>query len=272
MARLNHPFLKWRPFPKTKWTVEDKPTLIVDGILHRLSSLALPLSGEAAYVVGINDACMPRLAEFLGVEFLHFYEMRVTDLSALANIKRLRHLKIHWNTKMSELGEIGALVQLETLVLENTPKIYDLQPLARLAALKALEISGGHRCSNDANHARSLEPLADLNELEELSLANFKVDEGGLRPIAMCRSLRTLFLSNQFDTEDYAFLSVALPKVSCEKFAPWTRVELSNGADTMITGKRKPFLNSKIDAAKITAYEEAFRSLQQRFSGDVARP
>jgi hypothetical protein len=109
-----------------------------------------------------------------------------------------------------------------------------------------------------------------LPKLEELALTNLRVESGGLRPLAKCRSLKTLVLSNQFDTEDYAYLSVALPQVQCRSFAPWVRVNHSNGNDTMITGRRKPFLNSKTEASKVAAYEEAFKRLQRQFASNPA--
>jgi hypothetical protein len=47
------------------------------------------------------------------------------------------------------------------------------------------------------------------------------------------------------------------------------RVNHSDGKDTMITGRRKPFLNSKTDAAKISEYEVAFRQLQRQFESSL---
>jgi hypothetical protein len=67
---------------------------------------------------------------------------------------------------------------------------------------------------------------------------------------------------------DYAYLSVALPQVQCKFFAPWVRVNQFDGKDTMITGRRKPFLNSATHAEKIAAYEKAFARLQEQFAAN----
>jgi hypothetical protein len=267
MQRLEHPSLRGNPWPDTKWTAGDKPILIVDGALYPIRSLSQVVSGHAAYVVGVKDRDLPPLASRLDVEFLHFYELRAANLAPLSAIPRLRHLKINWNTKVTELDAVGALVRLETLVLVDTPKVRDLSPLEALSELAAFEYSGGIW---NKQHVVSLEPLASLPRLEELVLTNLTVESGGLRPLAGCKSLKTLALSNQFDTEDYAYLSVALPNVQCDAFQPWRRVSHTDGTDTMITGRRKPFLNSATDAPRIAAYEEAFRKLQAQFASDPA--
>lgn len=270
MERLEHPSLCFNPWPDTNWTAKDKPILIVDGTLYRIKSLSQKVSGTAAYVVGAGAREIEKLVSLLDVTYLHFYELRVVDLSPLAAIKKMRHLKINWNTKLTELKAIGQLRSLETLALVHVPKVKDLSPLAALSKLAALEYSGGIW---SRNHAMSLEPLGSLPKLEELILTSLRVEEGGLRPLAQCRSLKELELSNTFDTEDYAYLSVALPKVECKYFAPWVRVNLSDGTnvrDTMVIGKRKPFLNSKIDAAKIAAYEEEFKHVQERFASEAS--
>jgi hypothetical protein len=268
MQRLEHPSLmRAIPWPDTKWTARDKPILIVDGELYPMRALSRTVSGNAAYVVGAGDREVSALGTLVDVEFLRFYELRAARLEPLSQIQRLRHLKIEWDTKLRELDAIAALENLETLIVIDTPKVRDLSPLKALTHLAALEYSGGIW---NKQHADSLEPLASLPKLEELVLTNLRVQSGGLTPLARCRSLRTLRLSNQFDTEDYAFLSVALPQVQCDSFHPWVPVELSNGADTMITGRRKPFLNSSTDGARIAAYERAFRALQAKFASEIS--
>lgn len=210
MHRLEHPALRSNPWPDTKWTVKDKPVLIVDGTLHRANALSHSVFGQAAYIVGLSERDVPALASHLDVEFLCFYELRAANLSPLSGIGRLRHLKVSWDTKLTHLDGIAALSRLETLALVDTPKVRDLSPLEALTELSALEYSGGIW---NKQRAASLEPLASLPRLEELVLTNLSVGSGGLRPLARCKALRILALSNQFDTEDYAYLSVALPDV-----------------------------------------------------------
>jgi hypothetical protein len=266
MQNLHHPALRFRPFPVTKWERTDKPILIVDGLLHRIRQLNERVSGDAAYVVGASEPDVAALGKLLDVEYLNFYELRADNLAPLGLMLRLRHLKIEWNTKLTSLEGLSNLRKLETLILENTPKTKDLAPLMLLTNLVAFQYSGG---TWSKNHAESLAPLAALPKLQELVLMNLRIKEGGLRPLGQCKALQTLAVSNRFETADYAYLSVVLRHVECASFAPWVRVKTSFGPDTMITGKRKPLLNSTQDAKKIIKFEKAFHRLQTQFASNI---
>ena len=114
------------------------------------------------------------------------------------------------------------------------------------------------------NTADSLEPIGGLSVLEELRLTNVRVLDGGLRPVARCSALRSLVVSNQFPTADYAYLSVALPETSCDMFAPYVEPSLALGESiVMVVGSGKPFLHAVDDAARLERYATAFRDLQR---------
>src|SRR5512138_3007016 len=103
MQRLEHPSFRFDQSSDTGWSVSDKPIVIVDGALHRIRSLTRPLRGHAAYVVGAGDRDVEKLSTLLGVEYLHFYELRAAELSPLGAIQGLRNLKVHWDTKLQVL-------------------------------------------------------------------------------------------------------------------------------------------------------------------------
>lgn len=256
-------FSDFRSDSAVKWTEADRPVLIVDGSVYRIADLAGIVRGEKAYAVGVRDKELIKLGVQLDVATMYFYDLRVSDLSPLRQMPKLRHLRIEWNTKLTGLDQIGKLTALETLHLVNTPKTRDLTPLAALTELKALEFSGGMWSKNNAC---TLEPLGSLPGLEYLTLTNLSVDRGGLQPLGKCKALRELELSNQFETEDYAYLSVALPNTRCSCFAPWIPVKLPNEKDTMLIGKRNRFLNSKTDQERIAAAELKFKKLREQLA------
>jgi hypothetical protein len=265
--------LERNPFPDTKWGVDDKPVLVLDGTLFRADQLRSPLHGLCAYVVGISDKHFPALCEHLEVERLQFYEMRVADLGPLARMQSLQGLALRWNTKARDLAAVGALRHLRALVLDDTRHLQDLAALRPLQHLERLEFYGGVWSPNTA---LTLAPLADLPRLRELKLLNLKIKEGGLQTLAGCAALRTLQLSNQFPTEDYACLSVRLPQAECGMFEPYRRLSSPiGGKDTMVVGKGKPLLDSKADASRLARYVREFRQLQERFArpagGDIAK-
>jgi hypothetical protein len=250
------------PWPDVRWGGVDKPIVLLDGALHRLSEITGHLAGRAAYVVGIRQKHFEALCARLDVQAIQFYEMRVDDLGALARIDSLRHLAIRWNTKLVDIAPLRPLT-LTTLILEDTPHVRDLAPLSALAGLRHVEFCGGVW---NRNTAASLAPLATLPRLEDLALTNLKVESHGLRPLARCRALQHLRVSNQFPTEEYAYLSAKLPHTECHLFAPYLKLQHPiDDKDVMVVGRRKPLLNSRKDAERLARYELAFWNLQRDF-------
>jgi hypothetical protein len=263
-VRVEFPsLLGLNPFPDSKWGPEDKPVCVLDGVVHRIRESAAPLHGNAAYVVGISEHDFAGLCDRLDVEVLHFYEMRAAGIRPITRLARLRGLAIVWNTKLSDIGPLAELRELRALRLSHTPRVKDLSALAALSELTFLEITGGVWSTS---RLATLDPVGALGRLRELVLMNTAVETGGLRPLAKCRELRRLDLSNQFRTEDYAFLSVMLPKTECDMFAPYVRLaEPLEGKDVMVVGKKKPFLNSASDAPRLAAYVAEFEALRETF-------
>ncbi len=94
---------------------------------------------------------------------------------------------------------------------------------------------------------------------------NIKVQDRSLEPLMNLKRLKKLNVSNQFPMEEYAKLSVVLQNTECEFFKPYVRMESTEGKDIMMIGRKRPFLNSKIDAEKIRKYEQEFKTVQEEF-------
>ena len=246
---------------------EDRPKLHIDG--KRVDpNGAGRLTGVAAKLCSVNAKTFEPIAARLDVERLTIVEMRGGALDAL-NCARLTHLNITWATKLADISALAQFPGLEYLELTDTPKVHDLSPVSRLTNLRALVFQGGIW---NRNRALSLEPIAKLPALEVLALLNLAVDEGGLRPLAKLDHLNALFLSNQFETADYAYLSVHLTKTECGQLAPYETLASEIGGNTvMVTGKRKPFLNLRVekDRVRLEKYEVAFRALQAGFQAEI---
>jgi hypothetical protein len=254
--------LKPNPWRDVRWTAADKPVLILDGAVHRIREITNAVSGEAAYAVGVDQKTLAHLCQHLDVRCVSFYEMRAADLSPLTRLTRLRELAIRWNTKVTDIAPLQQLTELEALVLEHVPRVGDLALVRALRRLRMLEFSGGIWSKNRVS---TLAPLADLPLLAELTLTNLAVGTDGLRPLAGCHELRSLTLSNQFPTEDYAFLSVKLPNAHCQMFAPFVKLSRPIGSnDVMIVGKGKPLLCSAQDQERLARYVSEFKALQKK--------
>jgi len=251
-------------FANATWDPDDKPIVILDGQPMPIRNIEASVSGDAAYVVGVNQDSFVKLCDSLRAIKLRFYEMRVSDLSPLRQVGDITHLEIEWNTKIVDLSPISSLTSLRSLKLEDTPKAQDLSPIQECQEIRHIEFSGGIW---NKNTAINLSSLASLPELRSLILLNLKLDSGGLRPLAACKKLKQLTLSNQFPTEDYAYLSVFLPDTQCDMFAPYVPIPTPiEGNDVMVVGRRKPLLNSKADKHRLDKYTMAFKELQTQFA------
>ena len=102
-----------------------------------------------------------------------------------------------------------------------------------------------------------------------MALKAIRVEDESLEPLAGLSRLEGLELSNQFPTEEYARLSVALPQADCEMFRPFTEANIGRKERTVIvTGKRKPFLALPGDAEKLERYVARFREMQEKFRAE----
>lgn len=225
------------------------------------------VKGHAAAIFKTNDKTLPDALSRVDVAYLHLYECRATDVSALADQHRLIGLSLEWMSKVTTLEWVAGLKNLTALSLVNLSKLSDLGPLASLGGLRGLAISGSMTSSM---RLASFAPIANLHALEELNLIATRVDDAnGLRPLSACIALKTLWLPNTYETADYAYLAAKLPRAACARFNAFERLEPPLGSkNVMVTGKRKPFLSLPQDAAKLAKYEAAFDALKSAAQGD----
>jgi hypothetical protein len=258
-------YLTTNPFPDSQWSPDMRPVVVLDGIAQALNTIDKAVSSDIAYFVGVNQKSFERAMVLVNARVMHFYEMRVSDLTSLNKNKNLSELAIHWNSKLEDISPVAGIKGLKGLVLEDTPKVSDLSPLSQCIDLESFEFSGGMW---KKNKTESLEPISGLPKLNSLRLLNLAVN-GGLKPLASLSSLRELELSNQFPTEEYAYLSVMLDRVNCDYFVPY--IELTNPIEdknVMVIGKRKPFLNKEADAVKLAKYVEQFNGFKTKYAAN----
>jgi hypothetical protein len=237
--------------------------LAITGKTANLDRLAQWSSLEALWVFEVNEAQLGKIIPLVDPQYLQIDGMRVADLSVLASLRRLIGLEIRWNTKAADISVVGNFTGLRLLALSHCPKVRDLTPIAALKDLEILELTGGMWSTF---RPETLEPLRHLEKLAAISLKNIRVGDQSLQPLGGLKSLAHLEISNQFPTEEFARLSVALPDVECEKFAPYVDLRKSNpNFNVMVTGKGKPFLKLPDDKDRLARYVARFRQLQATY-------
>lgn len=241
----------------------DMDTLFISGKTKNLHLLSSHSQIEHLYIRDVNQTQFDFLTTQLRLKTLWIYGSRAGDLSSLETQTELETLVLHWNTKATQLWDLAKHPRLQKLALQDHPKLHSIANLANCTSLEYLDLSGGIW---NVFSLETLEPIRPLKKLRELSMSNIRVRDESLAPLTGLDALRLLSVSNQFRTEEYAMLSVKMPNVTCKLFAPYIRLEQPiDGKDVMVVGKRKPFLNSVSDQARLQKVEYQFRELQKQF-------
>ena len=237
--------------------------LMIYGKTKNIMKLKSLSNLEKLWVYTVNQEQFDTIIGLINPKFLYIKEMRVENLSSLESLSNIETLELEWNPKASKLWDITQNTLLNSLTIIDFKRLNDIRDIPSCKNLESLRLEGGIWNTLKLN---TLEPLKYLSNLKYLILSNINTKDESLEPVSHLTWLRELGISNQFPTEEYARLSVALPNTQCKYFQPY--IHLSNpidDKDIMVVGKRKPLLNSKVDMKKLKKYEEQFKSLQDKY-------
>ena len=241
--------------------------VFVDGTLHRIRDLTANIEGHAAFGLSVNEAELAQRCAHVDVAYLGFKGLRTTTIAPLARMKRLRGLQLWWVQKLADLSPLAEL-PLDALVLDDLRYCNDIAVLAQMPTLQALTISGG---MNTTQVIDTLEPLTELPDLRELRLVALKLGDDSLRPLARCKALTDLWLPNTLDVSEFAYLAAMRPDIRANALSAYQVMgHKIGGKDVMVTGRRRPFLNSKTDGEKMNTYQTRFDALVDRFRKEAA--
>ena len=223
---------------------------------------------ENIWLIGANEKELKKILPLIRPKYLNLYQVLAKDLSILETLESVETIILEWNTKSETLWDISKNTNLRTLQIRDFGKLHDISQIVSAMKIESLTLGGG---INKKLELLTLEPLRNLINLKYLGLTNIKVDDGSLRPLDQLTNLEELGISNQFDVEEYAWLATRLKKTKCDLFNGSIKVAVRNANneiafDTMITGKKKPFLLSTKDADKIKQYVDKFEKLKQQLA------
>jgi hypothetical protein len=235
----------------------------VTGKTRNLRDLGQFRSAARVHAYNLNQKSFDLICGEVRPQLFYFYNWQLPDAGALRGHEQLESLVLEWNTKITDLSPISGISGLRELALRDLKRLRDLAPIAKLSALEELDIAGGMWTRLQVE---SLAPVAALSDLQSLSITNIQVADGSLEALTGLNSLKSLRLSNQFRTDEYAKLAAALPAVTCEMLAPYVTIRKPIGdKDVMVVGKGKPLLNSIRDAADLRRYVDEFENLKSRY-------
>ena len=237
------------------------------GALHQLERL------ERLSVVGLNQHAFDGAMAAADPRLLVIWDLKADSISAMSGLRRTERLVIFGANKVTDIAPLGQLENLQLLSLERMPKARDLSPLAALTHLEHLCFAGGHYAS--PKRVASLLPLAALVALRSINLIGVTAGDHSLEPLAGLPELVEISLSNSWPVAEFARLSVLFPNAGCEWFAPYVEHTFRGAGITgfgkettiYITGTRKPSFSKPTskDWENIADHVKAFEALQKEF-------
>lgn len=229
----------------------------------------------AVRVSGLDQSSFERLVVDYGTQFqaIEFWKCpKLEDLTPLEDLQALRMVSIFWNQRSARLWDLDCTPHLTALAIEDFTRLHRLDDLCAGKALKELILGDA---VVDRSTFETLEPLGALKNLLNLSLLPKRIDDGRVQPLGSLTNLKTLRIPfNLFTTEQLAWLRAHLPEnVESEALAPFLPLtspfqDGGKARDVLLIGKRKPFLNSELDAARIRKHELSFEQMVSSFRRD----
>lgn len=232
--------------------------------INRLKNLKI----ENLWLIGAKEKTLQIVLSLVQPKYLNLYYLPTSNLSFLETLDVTETIILEWNTKATSLWDISKNTRLRNLKVIDFPKLNDISQISVAKQLDSFTLEGG---INNGLSIQTLNPISVLTNLKYLRLANLKVFDDTLKYLSNLRNLEELSLSNQFETKEYAWLASRLPNVECDMFQATVETNIINTNnetvwDTMVVGRRKPFLNSKSDKAKIDKYITDFEKLKRQLA------
>ena len=240
-----------------------------------LEVLEVPTGTTAVRISGLDQAAFEALVERHGKKFsgIDLWKCpRIQDFSPLEDLTGLEYLAIYWNQRATRLWDLSRTPNLSGLHFEDFTRLHDLEDLSRGGSLTELRFGDAVW---DTSVWNTLEPLEALGGLKALQLSAKKILDARIEPLGALQGLESIkFAGNLFTTAQVAWLRARLPAtLESGSLEPLRRFEKpferdGKVLDVLLTGKRKPWLNSVQDAARIHKHVTEFERLVAAYRAD----
>ena len=198
-----------------RWMAAKEKTQVAKAWLRALPGLT---HNRKLFVYAPSTpALLDAISDMAQLDTLMVHGNSLQDLSPLARLRGLQHLKIGPATKVQSIAPLTALHQLNYLDL-CLRELQDFSPLQAMDSLRHLLIT--RHFPNGGPGLRDVTPFASMAWLESLSLDIEQVVD--LRPLAQLKTLKALNClgAGLQHTEDLAWLSLHMPGTACVNFHP----------------------------------------------------
>ncbi|MFI2564963.1 hypothetical protein [Paenarthrobacter sp. NPDC018779] len=226
-------------------------------------------------ISGLSQPAFERLVSSYGNQFtaIEFWKCpRIEDLTPIEDLSELRMVSFYWNQRCTHLWDLSRTPLLTALRVEDFNRLHRLDDLVAGHELKELILGDAVW---DKTTFETLEPLAELTGLRRLSLLPKRIGDGRIQPLGKLTNLANLRIPfNMFTTEQIAWLRARLPETTKSEalnaLLPLEKPFDIDGRslDVLLIGKRKPWLNSEQNAARIAKHVSKFQDLVAEFRSD----
>lgn len=134
------------------------------------------------------------------------------DLSKIANLQKLKLLRIGSGAGVKSVSPLAELPRLVGLSIENCQKVSDYSPLGQLRKLESLKIEGDG-LGPQFIRIESLEFLKTMTRLKYLALLTYRLQSKDYQPILKLRNLEHLTLASNREVKSCYDQLVQLPKL-----------------------------------------------------------
>lgn len=163
-----------------------------------LSSLTGNTNIEAISLDYIDEERLSVLSTLTNLKYLHLRNNQQEEILDLSALKSLKVLILSRIKRVENIDFIQNMNNLQTLYIYGINKLYDLTPLSNLTQLKELFLDHG-KMSGTGNAVNSIEPLADLVNLEYLKLGlNVENRNYDISPLLKLKKLKILMILPRF--------------------------------------------------------------------------
>lgn len=205
---------------------------------------------KSLWCFDMDENKLGSVCECTSLESLYIENIKTENLGCLKKLTNLKILGVESCSKVTSLIAFSELQSLSGLAITHFKNVHDLGPLASLRSLRALATAGSMWTRMMVD---TFKPLEELKTLELLHLTNIKAQDESLRPLAALQNLKQLDIANFYPMAEFAWLSQRLTTTECTWFQPYVDMKnmeckkCNKATMVMLTGKRKPTVCSHCD-------------------------
>lgn len=165
---------------------------------------------DKVYLVSPTDDWIAKISESKKLRSLAIKTPRASDLWPLGKLA-LVQFEISYPTRIKDWDFLSQFSGLRRLVLENTTTFSDFNCLQELRSVEFLGIAGGY---SKPLRADSLRPLASMDSLRVIYLANVRLEDWDLRALSRLRHLEILYTPKWCPPETVEALRGVVPALA----------------------------------------------------------